>query len=168
MTDLRENLLRIPTRQSPIAIFLIVQSLLRQLVRQFWPILLVVILNYFNVKANNPREDEFPYMTTVFFVIAALSTIGSIIAYFKFYYYIKDDEFIIEKGIFQKTKINLPFDRIQTINFEQNLIHQAFNVVRFEVDSAGSAGKEISLQAIRRGRCGIYSLLHHGGKSQAG
>ncbi len=149
-TDLREHLLSIPTRQSPIAIFLIVQSLLRQLVRQFWPILLVVLLNYFNFQASSPREDQYPYMTTVFFAIAALSTIGSIIAYFKFYYYIKDDEFIIEKGIFQKTKINLPFDRIQTINFEQNLIHQAFNVVRFEVDSAGSSGKEISLQAIRR------------------
>jgi len=88
--------------------------------------------------------------TRILFVIGGLSAIGSIIAYFKFYYYIKDDEFVIEKGLFQKKKINIPFDRIQTINFEQNLIHQAFNVVSLEVDSAGSVQKEISLQAIKR------------------
>lgn len=139
-----------PRRQSPIAIFLIVQKLLEQIVRQFWPILLVVILNNFDFQTKGNAGSEDPYFTRILFAIGALSAIGSIIAYFKFYYYIKDDEFIIEKGLFNKTKINLPFDRIQTINFEQNLIHQAFNVVSLEIDSAGSNQKEISLQAIRR------------------
>ena len=139
-----------PKRQSPIAIFLIVQKLIEQIIRQFWPILLVVILNNldFQTKGNSSSED--PYITRILFVVGGLSAIGSIIAYFKFYYYIKDDEFVIEKGLFQKKKINIPFDRIQTINFEQNLIHQAFNVVSLEIDSAGSNQKEISLQAIKR------------------
>ncbi len=137
-------------RQSPIAIFLIVQKLIEQIIRQFWPILLVVILNNFDFQTKSSGGGEDPYFTRILFAIGALSAIGSIIAYFKFYYYIKDDEFIIEKGLFNKTKINLPFDRIQTINFEQNLIHRAFNVVSLEIDSAGSTQKEISLQAITR------------------
>lgn len=144
------NTLHIPSRQSPIAIFLIVQNLLRQLVRQFWPILLVIVLNYFNFQAKSSNEYDNPYLTNVLFALAAFSTIGSIIAYFKFYYFIEDGEFVIQKGLFQKKRINIPFDRIQTINFEQNLIHQAFNVVRLEIDSAGSNQKEITIQAIRK------------------
>lgn len=141
---------RIPKRQSPIAIFLIIQKLIQQIIRQFWPILLVVILNNFDFQAKSSSSSEDPYFTKILFFIGGLSAIGSIIAYFKFYYYIKDDELIIEKGLLRKTKINIPFDRIQTINFEQNLIHQAFNVVSLEVDSAGSNQKEISIQAIKK------------------
>ncbi|MEM1120537.1 MAG: PH domain-containing protein [Bacteroidota bacterium] len=137
-------------RQSPIAIFLIIQRLIQQIVRQFWPILLVVILNNLDFQAKNSSGNEDPYYTKILFFLGGLSAVGSIIAYFKFYYYIKDDEFIIEKGLLSKTKINIPFDRIQTINFEQNIIHQIFNVVSLEIDSAGSNQKEISLQAIKR------------------
>ncbi len=144
------NNFKTPRRQSPIAIFLIVQKLIEQIIRQFWPILLVVVLNNFDFQTKSSGGNEDPYFTRILFVIGGLSAIGSIIAYFKFYYYIKADEFIIEKGLFNKTKINLPFDRIQTINFEQNLIHRAFNVVSLEIDSAGSTQKEISLQAISR------------------
>lgn len=138
------------TRQSPIAIFLIIQGLSKQLLRQFWPVFLVILLNQFNFNASNSESLEDSYFARVIFVFAAISTIGSIIAYFKFYYYIENDEFVIEKGLFKKTKINIPFDRIQTINFEQNLIHQVFGVVRLEVDSAGTNTKEISLQAISK------------------
>ena len=145
-----KHTLTTPTRQSPIAIFLIVQNLIEQIVRQFWPILLVVILNNFNFQAKSSSANSDPYFTQVLFFIGGLSAIGSIIAYFKFYYYVKDDEFVIEKGLLQKKKINIPFDRIQTINFEQNLIHRAFNVVSLEIDSAGTNQKEISLQAISR------------------
>ena len=127
-----------PKRQSPIAIFLIVQNLIEQIIRQFWPILLVVILQNFDFQTRGSASSDDPYTTRILFFIGALSAVGSIIAYFKFYYYIKNDEFVIEKGLFQKKKINIPFDRIQTINFEQNLIHRAFNVVSLEIDSAGS------------------------------
>lgn len=142
--------LHIPTRQSPIAIFLILWKVIRQLLRQAWPFLLVIILPYFNFTASSSSRSEDPYITNIIIALTAFSTISSIIAYFKFYYYIKDDEFVIEKGLFQKVKINLPFDRIQTINFEQSPIHQLFDVVRLEVDSAGSMQSEIAIQAISR------------------
>ena len=149
-TDLRAAFLKIPTRQSPIAIFLILAKVLRQLVRQAWPFLLVIILRNFNFTATTSTRSEDPFFTQLLIGITLFSTVSSIIAYFKFYYYVKDDELVIKKGVLQKVNINLPFDRIQTINFEQNLIHRLFNVVRMEVDSAGSMQSEISIQAIKR------------------
>jgi len=85
-TDLRAAFLKIPTRQSPIAIFLILAKVLRQLVRQAWPFLLVIILRNFNFTATASSRSEDPFFTTQLLIgITLFSTISSIIAYFKFY-----------------------------------------------------------------------------------
>ena len=55
---------------------------------------------------------------------------------------------LIEKGVFQLEKLNIPFDRIQTINFEQNVLHRFLSVVRVQIDTAGSSGNELSLHAL--------------------
>ena len=47
-----------------------------------------------------------------------------------------------------KKKVNLPFERIQNINFEQKIVHQIFGVVSLQIDSAGSAGSEIKIDAL--------------------
>ena len=79
-----------------------------------------------------------------------MSSLASLISYFNFYYYIEGEELIIKSGLFQKKVINIPFDRIQSINFGQNLIHQFFNVVSLEIDTAGSASKEAQISALRK------------------
>ncbi|RMG82471.1 MAG: hypothetical protein D6714_11250, partial [Bacteroidetes bacterium] len=68
----------------------------------------------------------------------------------KFYFYIKNGELVLEKGILKLSKTNIPIDRIQTVNFQQNILHQLFNVVQLEIDTAGSAGTEISINALSR------------------
>jgi len=129
-------------RQSIVAILLILLRLFRVILGQAWPVFLVIIFN--------PGKSKDSYFAMTIIGIAAVSAILSIISYFKFYYYVKDDELIIEKGIFQKTKLNVPFDRIQTINFKENIIHQFFNVVSLEIDTAGSKGNEFSITALKK------------------
>ena len=67
---------------------------------------------------------------------------------FRYYFYIEEDKLIVEKGVFGRSKTIVPFERIQTINFEQNLAHQVFSVLRLKVDTAGSAQKEFEFDAI--------------------
>jgi len=131
-----------PRRQSSIAIFLILLKSFRVILSQAWPIFIALIFN--------PTKSKDTYFALVIIGITAASAIRSIILYFKFYYYVKDDELIIEKGIFQKTKLNVPFDRIQTINFKENILHQFFNVVSLEIDTAGSKGNELSITALKK------------------
>ncbi len=69
-------------------------------------------------------------------------------SYFKFYFYIDEDELVIEKGIFKKTKISIPVDRVQTINKEQNILHRLLSVVKLNIDTAGSVKNEFELDAI--------------------
>ncbi len=98
----------------------------------------------------NPKKKVFTTFTLGLLAIAAIGAVTSIISYFRLYYYVKDGELVLEKGILQKKKIAVPLDRIQTVNFKQGIIHQAFNVVSIEIDTAGSVGKEFSLEALRK------------------
>lgn len=138
----KNNPLEIPQKQSPIAILLILTRFVYIAFRQFWPLILLFFLN--------PSRLKDSWISLAVAAAAAGSALLSIIAYFKFYFYVKDDELIIEKGVFQKTKLNVPFDRIQTINFNQNIIHRFFNVVSVEIDTAGSSSKEFVITALRR------------------
>ncbi|MAT56247.1 MAG: hypothetical protein CMN32_17390 [Saprospirales bacterium] len=131
-----------PTRQSSAAILFILGNVLRMLVRQLWVLILVVFFN--------PKKQVFGGFTWLFIGMALLGALISVISYFNFYFYIKDGELVLEKGVLRKTKINVPLDRIQTINFKQGILHQTLNVVAVEIDTAGSAGQEFSLQAIRK------------------
>jgi putative membrane protein len=131
-----------PTRQSTIAIVFILGKIFRILVRQLWAVILIVLFN--------PKKQVFNSITLFILALAAVGAVISIISWFNYYFFIKDGELRLEKGVFRKSKINVPLDRIQTVNFKQTLLHQAFNVVSIEIDTAGSVGKEFSLQALKR------------------
>ncbi len=131
-----------PARQSSIAILFILGKVFRILFKQLWVVIIVVLFN--------PKKKIFTGFTLGLLAIAALGAITSIISYFRLYYYVKDGELVLEKGVLRKKKVAVPLDRIQSVNFKQSLIHQAFNVVSIEIDTAGSVGKEFSLDALRK------------------
>jgi putative membrane protein len=131
-----------PTRQSSVAILLIILKTYRILVRQAFPFILL----FFVGKGFSGGKGTHILISIT--VIALLGMVYSIINYFRYYFYISDEELIIESGVFRRSKMNVPFDRIQTINFEQNIIHRIFNVVRLKIDTAGSAKAEFEFHAI--------------------
>jgi putative membrane protein len=129
-----------PQRQSPKAIVLILLKYLLVIVRQIWPILLVVLIN--------PTSDKGKYITAIVFLVAFISLVYALIAYTRFYFFIQNNELCVRSGVFRKTVLNVPFDRIQSVDFKRNVVHQALNVVSVQVDTAGSKGSEIELDAI--------------------
>lgn len=130
-----------PTRQSIVAIFLIIFKYIKVMLRQIWPFLLVFFVG------GSGRSYG---LLIVLSIISIVSMIWAIISYFKFYFHIENDELIIQKGIFNKTNLNIPFDRIQTINIKQNVVHQLLNVVELEVDTAGTKKAEFSFDALSK------------------
>lgn len=131
-----------PSRQSPIAILIFLIKFLRVTVRQGWAGVISLAVFFRRVEFS----EWFLYAGVL--TIVALYIFFSIYSYLKFYYYLKEGEIVIKKGIFTKTTINLPFEKIQTIDFKQNLIQQVFGVVEFAIDSAGSKKQEVSLSAV--------------------
>ncbi len=65
-----------------------------------------------------------------------------------FQFKIVHNHFILKKGILKKTNTSIPFDRIQNINFKQNIIQQIIDVHEVNIETAGSSKAEISIKAL--------------------
>ncbi|NNF36598.1 MAG: PH domain-containing protein [Saprospiraceae bacterium] len=132
-----------PIRQSYVAILMIVYKYYSVIVRQLLPLIVLFVIG------RNKSATWTDYIVYGVVGIALLSMIVAIIAYFRFYFHVENDELIVKQGILNKKKTSIPFDRIQTINLEQNLVHQFFKVVRVEVDTAGTDKSEFRFDALK-------------------
>jgi putative membrane protein len=151
----------VPNRQSKVAILLAILKTTKIVFRQLvFPLIVFVFLG----RKSNNYGQYFVYFI-VFFSILNLAY--SIINYFKSYFYIRGKELIVHTGFIAKKQISIPFERIQNINFEQNLIHQIFSVKKVKIDTAGSTDKEFEFAAIEDRRANALRdlLISHNNKS---
>jgi len=133
------------TRQSAYAVFLYIILFAKNLLRQFWWVILLFILN----PSRQNDDKEFPFLLMIL-AFSFISMMASIISYFRFFYYLTDKDFHLEQGILRKKSVQIPFERIQSIRVEQSLLHQALNVVKLEIDTAGSKNNELTIMAISK------------------
>lgn len=132
----------VPQRQSLIGVVVLFVNTLQKSVRALWPFILIV---FFKKEAYNAFQ--------VYLGISTIIVLIAIIAFlrywfFKFYIDHKIEEFVIENGIFNKTKTTIPFHKIQKVTIDQSLIQRVFSVYKLELDTAGSDKKEASISAI--------------------
>lgn len=83
---------------------------------------------------------------SAFFVI---TVVAAIVRYLFFRYQVTDDSILIREGVFTKTQLDIKYDRIQAINTLQNIAYRPFDLVTVKLDTAGSAGQEGHLPAIK-------------------
>lgn len=131
-----------PQRQSQIGVLVMFFDTLRQFGKAFWPFLLIWIF----------RLDELNKIWLVLGLLFFLLVTG-IAAYLKyrnFTFFIDTDnhEFIINEGVFNKTKTAIRLDKIQQVNINQTLMQRIINVFAVDVDSAGSNQKEGKIKAV--------------------
>lgn len=137
-----ENNFSQPQRQSLIGVVVMFADTLQGAVRALWPILVVWIFKF----------DEINKLYLTLGGVAVFTGV-SVIAYLKylnFTFFLDEgnEEFIINKGIFNKSKIAIPLDKIQQVNINQSLIQKFIGVHALEVDTAGSGKKEVAIKAI--------------------
>ncbi len=77
-------------------------------------------------------------------VLVAFSSLG----WFFTTYWVENGHLVLQKGVLNRKRVQVPLDRIQQIATEQGIVQQIFGVRKVRVDSAGSAGSEIELSAI--------------------
>jgi len=130
-----------PKRQAGIAILIILLKFLKQTIKSFWPIALSFFIG--------GKSDRFETVLGILvIIISVLNLGGSLLSYFRYYIQLEKGAIIIDKGVLRRSKTNVPFERIQSINFKQNLVHQFFGVVSVEIDTAGASKAELTIDAI--------------------
>ena len=91
------------------------------------------------------------------FVIVSLVFVFilSIYAYIQYYYFeysfdFEKSEFLVKKGWLKKTKLSVPFEKIQQVNINQNIIHKVFSLYEIQMDTAGSKDTEVDIKAVSK------------------
>ncbi|MFC4410540.1 PH domain-containing protein [Chungangia koreensis] len=100
---------------------------------------------------NGDWWSLFPYLFIVLALVFSLVT--GIIKWKRFVYWFEEDELRIESGLFVKNKRYIPFERIQSLNYTEGILHRPFKLVKVDIETAGtnlSNKSEAELTAITR------------------
>lgn len=134
----------VPKRQHPLGVLIIGAQFTWKSVQASWPIL---------IGASFGELQWYHLMV----IPAGLVLVGAfaLLYYLRFHFYISSDALIVERGIFQRERLQIPFDRIQAVQLFQGPIQQVFGLTGVRVDTAGSSGSELELVAIRKSEASI-------------
>lgn len=134
-----------PRRQAQAAIAIFIYKFVVRILRAAWPILLVFLFR------SNKEQSNTELLMNATVVIGGLFSLGvSVVAYFRYFFHLEADQLVIQKGVFNRSLTKLPFERIQNLYIEQNVLHRLLGVVSLRVDSAGSSGHEVTIDALER------------------
>ncbi|PWA07599.1 hypothetical protein DCC39_16540 [Pueribacillus theae] len=123
---------------------LILLSLIQSLKEMLIPIIFLIY--------SALKDDTSQWWPLIgFFALILFVLTSSFLRWLRFYYDVTEREVRIEYGIFTRKRRYIPFERIQTINLTQGIIHRMFGLVKLQIETAGSGDEpEAQLQALSR------------------
>jgi len=84
----------------------------------------------------------------IFIGIAVFFSLFSIIQYWFFHYWLEQDRLVVKSGILFKSLRQVPYERIQNITTERNILHRLFNVTTLQLESASGQKPEALIRVI--------------------
>lgn len=131
-----------PQRQSLPGILVMFANSLQKTVRALWPMLLIWLVKFDSLN----KLIFFGSVAGIVLIIAIISYLQYL--FFTFHIDEENSEFVIQKGVLNKTRITIQLHKIQQVNINQSLIQRLVGVHKLEIDTAGSDKKEASISAI--------------------
>lgn len=131
-----------PQRQSATGIIIMTANTLRQIISAF--AVPVVIMIY---KLDYKQITVF---LLCFAGIMVISLVFGYLSYRRFTFFLDDgkQEFVIQKGIFNRTQLTIQLEKIQQVNINQSLLQKIIGIYSLHVDTAGTESKEVAIKAI--------------------
>ncbi|MEX0639152.1 MAG: PH domain-containing protein [Balneolaceae bacterium] len=114
--------------------------------------------------AELPETDTLFFVSLIaVFVLFAwlLSFLGVLLSYGNFCLELRDDEMVITRGLLEKKRITVPFNRIQAVRVVEGVMRQPFGFANISVESAGfgdqkGSGSVVIHPLIRRSRVSSF------------
>jgi putative membrane protein len=106
-------------------------------------------------------STSFTYLILGISAIILFSFIFAYLWYLKFTFFLDKEkqEFVVNKGIFNRDQVIIQLDKIQQVNINQNILQKIIGVYGLKIDTAGAHGKEVSIKAIDE--TSAYNLKEH-------
>lgn len=141
MKQLEFNL---PMQQSFIGIFVFFFVDIVKDVRRFLALFVILFVS------KSAKENFALYFWLLIVALIVGRFVFSYLKYKNFRFHVKGNSFILQHGVIRKSTVEIPFERIQNINIEQNVIQQLLNVVGVQIETAGEGDAEIEIKALER------------------
>ena len=134
----------VPQLQDFRGVFIIFFADVFQKIRRYFFAFFIPLLN------ENFRAFIVNYLILAISVLVVLTFGYAYLLFRNFKFQIKGQSFHLNQGVIKKSSIEIPFERIQNINLEQNVFQRMLNVVGFQVETAGEGDAEIAIKALKR------------------
>ena len=131
------------SKQSSKGIFVIYISLIYSTLKISWIFIFLIFKDFSEIS-----NTKLLYISLGIGIILLFLLIRAILIYKNFQFKITNNHFILKQGILKKSNTSIPFDKIQNINFKQNIIQQIINVYEVSIETAGSTKTEIGIKAL--------------------
>lgn len=107
------------------------------------------------------QNTYFIYLILGVVAIILISFLFAYLWYLKFTFFLDKEkqEFIVNKGIFNRDQVTIQLDKIQQVNINQNILQKIIGVYGLKIDTAGAHGEEVSIKAIDE--TSAYNLKDH-------
>lgn len=107
--------------------------------RGFWPALAGL--------AVNDAFWKYAHLGAVCFLV--LVGLVALLQHIRFTFQVEPDVLVIRKGVIERERIAIAFNRIQMVHVEQAWWQQILGVAGLRIDTAGSSGAEVEIAAIK-------------------
>lgn len=141
---MKEHSFNQPMQQSFIGIFVFFFVDIIKDIRRFFALFLILFVS------KSAKDNAALYFWLLVSLIVVSRIIFSYLKYKNFRFYLKENSFILKHGVIRKSTVEIPFERIQNINIEQNIIQQLLQVVGVQIETAGEGDAEIEIKALQR------------------
>lgn len=89
------------------------------------------------------------WLLLILLILGLIATgFAAMLTYYHYEFYLTTEELVIEQGLFNKQRSNIPFERIQTVHLHQNLIQKTLGVKGVQVQTAGSQQQENEIKGL--------------------
>lgn len=132
-----------PKRLHPIAIFIQLGKFIK---RMIFPLIGFAFLGH---------KDEGGLLFTLIgsSIVLFFTLLSSVISWLRYTYQMEGAELRIEYGVFIRKRRYIPFERIQSLDMTEGILHRLFGLVKIKVETAGGDlkdGAEADLSAISK------------------
>jgi len=131
-------------RTSPLAILFFFGGIIKAIIKNAAQVLAPTAAFFFAFGGDTQTK-----VVIAVSAFALITVTTSVLRYLFFQYAIADDAILIREGVINKKQLDIKYGRIQGINTEQSFIYRFFDLVTVSFDTAGSAGTEGRLPAVR-------------------
>ena len=114
-------------------------------------IFLAIVSTYFRKNSegrDNSLIEKFSWLMVGSFAAVIILKFQKIFAWFFTLYWVESDKVVLKKGLLVKRQVELPFEKIQTIQLHQTMLHRLTNTCALTMDTAGSAKAEFVIEAL--------------------